>query len=68
MNNYVYQKPEPARYHLSQILGSGILVVEGDKHKQQVSHSIHSMFETNILKTLLASNYGTGVKLAEPYP
>ena len=36
MNDYLYQKPEPARYNLSQILGSGILVVEGDKHKQQV--------------------------------
>jgi hypothetical protein len=39
MNDYLYQKPEPARYNLSQILGSGVLVVEGDKHKQQVSLS-----------------------------
>ena len=51
-NNYVYQRPEPARYHLSQTPSSGILVVEGDKHKQQLSLSIHFMFETNILKTL----------------
>ena len=43
VNDYIYQKPEAARYNLSQILGSGILVVEGDKHKQQVSLSI--MFE-----------------------
>ena len=41
MNDYIYEKPEPARYNLSQILGSGILVVEGDKHKQQVSISVH---------------------------
>ena len=53
MNSYTYQKPEAARYNLSQILGtgksarvplrvpffkhfSGVLVVEEDKHKQQV--------------------------------
>ncbi|PPQ72757.1 hypothetical protein CVT24_012797 [Panaeolus cyanescens] len=35
MNNYIYQKPGAARYQLSQILGSGVLVVEEDKHKQQ---------------------------------
>ncbi|KDR80817.1 hypothetical protein GALMADRAFT_241271 [Galerina marginata CBS 339.88] len=35
MNNYTYQRPEIARYSLSQILGDGILVVEEDKHKQQ---------------------------------
>ena len=37
MNDYLYEKPEPARYNLSQIVGSGILIAEGDKHKQQVS-------------------------------
>ncbi|KAG6902666.1 hypothetical protein C0995_013358 [Termitomyces sp. Mi166 len=31
----VYQKPETARYNLSRILGEGVLVVEGEKHKQQ---------------------------------
>ena len=36
MNSYIYQKPESARYNLSQILGNGVLVVEEDKHKQQV--------------------------------
>lgn len=30
-----YQKPEPLRYHLSKILGAGLLLVEGEKHKQQ---------------------------------
>ena len=40
MNNYIYQKPKTARYHLSQILGNGVLVVEEDKHKQQVDNSI----------------------------
>ncbi|KAF9644420.1 cytochrome P450 [Thelephora ganbajun] len=30
-----YQKPEPLRYHLSKILGEGLLLVEGRKHKQQ---------------------------------
>ena len=48
MNDYLYEKPETARYILSQILGSGILVVEGDKHKQQVSLSVYFIFVTKI--------------------
>ncbi|PPQ76652.1 hypothetical protein CVT24_011791, partial [Panaeolus cyanescens] len=35
MNSYIYQKPDAARYQLSQILGSGVFVVEEDKHKRQ---------------------------------
>ncbi|KAF5344244.1 hypothetical protein D9758_012354 [Tetrapyrgos nigripes] len=35
MNHYTYQKPEMAAYSLSQVLGSGILIMEGDKHKMQ---------------------------------
>ncbi|GLB35567.1 putative cytochrome p450 [Lyophyllum shimeji] len=31
----IYQKPEATRYNISRIVGSGVLVVEGDKHKQQ---------------------------------
>ena len=46
MNDYIYEKPETARYNLSQIVGPGILVVEGDKHKQQVSLSIHLIFQS----------------------
>jgi hypothetical protein len=42
MNDYIYQKSAATRYSLSQILGSGILIVEGDKHKQQVNLSISS--------------------------
>uniref|UniRef100_A0A8H7Y1G3 Cytochrome P450 n=1 Tax=Psilocybe cubensis TaxID=181762 RepID=A0A8H7Y1G3_PSICU len=34
-NDYIYQKPEHARYSLSRFLGNGVLVVEEDKHKQQ---------------------------------
>ncbi|KAI0060548.1 cytochrome P450 [Artomyces pyxidatus] len=30
-----YQKPEQVRYNLGQVLGHGLLFVEGDKHKQQ---------------------------------
>ncbi|KAK2460650.1 hypothetical protein APHAL10511_007120 [Amanita phalloides] len=30
-----YQKPESSRYHLRQLLGEGLLVAEGDKHRQQ---------------------------------
>ncbi|KAJ4473128.1 cytochrome P450 [Lentinula aciculospora] len=35
MNHYIYQKPEVARYNLSQILGEGVLSTEEDKHKLQ---------------------------------
>ncbi|CAA7265268.1 unnamed protein product [Cyclocybe aegerita] len=35
MDSMIYQKPEAARYNLSRILGNGVLVVEGDKHRQQ---------------------------------
>ncbi|KIK68810.1 hypothetical protein GYMLUDRAFT_36303 [Collybiopsis luxurians FD-317 M1] len=35
MNHYIYQKPEIARYNLSQLLGEGVLVTEGDEHKLQ---------------------------------
>ncbi|KAE9397676.1 cytochrome P450 [Gymnopus androsaceus JB14] len=35
MNSYDYQKPEIIRWNLKNILGSGILVQEGDEHKLQ---------------------------------
>ena len=35
MNHYIYQKPEIARFNLSQLLGEGVLVTEEDKHKAQ---------------------------------
>ncbi|EAU81974.2 cytochrome P450 [Coprinopsis cinerea okayama7 len=31
----LFGKPEPSRYSLSRILGTGVLVVEGEQHKQQ---------------------------------
>jgi hypothetical protein len=62
-NVYIYEKPEPARYNLTQIVGPGVLIVEGDKHKQQVSLSIVSPSSQRILNGLLASNYGTVAKL-----
>ncbi|PCH43025.1 cytochrome P450 [Wolfiporia cocos MD-104 SS10] len=31
----IYQKPPMARYQLSQLLGKGVLVVEGEQHRQQ---------------------------------
>ncbi|KAJ6586473.1 cytochrome P450 [Mycena vulgaris] len=34
-NTHVYQKSEPVRYSLGRVLGKGLLVVEGDVHKQQ---------------------------------
>ncbi|THV01377.1 cytochrome P450 [Dendrothele bispora CBS 962.96] len=35
MNHYIYQKPEMAAYNLSLVLGSGILIMEEDKHRMQ---------------------------------
>ncbi|KAF9077281.1 cytochrome P450 [Rhodocollybia butyracea] len=34
-NHPIYQKPEMVRYNLTQILGAGLLVTEGDKHSVQ---------------------------------
>ncbi|KAJ6546036.1 cytochrome P450 [Mycena vulgaris] len=34
-NNHIYQKSEAMRFSLGRIVGPGILVVEGDVHKQQ---------------------------------
>ncbi|KIK52835.1 hypothetical protein GYMLUDRAFT_233155 [Collybiopsis luxurians FD-317 M1] len=35
MHHFIYQRPEQGRWHLSRILGNGVLVTEGDKHKLQ---------------------------------
>ncbi|KAK7056049.1 cytochrome P450 [Favolaschia claudopus] len=34
-NTHVYQKSEASRFSLGQVVGPGILVVEGEQHKQQ---------------------------------
>ncbi|KAF7298435.1 hypothetical protein MKEN_01368600 [Mycena kentingensis (nom. inval.)] len=34
-HSYIYQKPEPQRYSLTRVLGPGILIAEGDEHRQQ---------------------------------
>jgi len=35
MDSNLYQKPELVRYALGRLLGDGLLVAEGDKHRQQ---------------------------------
>ncbi len=35
-NHYIYQRPEVSRYGLGRIVGPGVLVTEGDQHRQQV--------------------------------
>jgi hypothetical protein len=35
MHSDVYWKPEPLRFALSAIMGEGVLVIEGDKHRVQ---------------------------------
>ena len=37
MNSNIYQKPDFFRYYLSEVVGQGLLVVEGDTHKNHVS-------------------------------
>ena len=32
----VYHKPEDARFGLARVLGDGVLITEGEKHRQQV--------------------------------
>ncbi|KAJ6510544.1 cytochrome P450 [Mycena sanguinolenta] len=34
-NSNIYQKPESSRYILAKMLGRGVLVAEGDEHRQQ---------------------------------
>ncbi|KAJ7765808.1 cytochrome P450 [Mycena metata] len=35
MNTNIYEKPAPSRYNLSRVVGPGVLVAEGDVHRQQ---------------------------------
>ncbi|PPQ72758.1 hypothetical protein CVT24_012798 [Panaeolus cyanescens] len=35
MNTNIYTKPEAVRHRLSMLLGNGLVLVEGDKHKEQ---------------------------------
>jgi galactose-1-phosphate uridylyltransferase len=35
-NDYIYQKPEWFRYRIQEVIGEGLVVVEGDTHKHQV--------------------------------
>lgn len=51
MNTHAYQKPEWFRYKMQEVVGEGLVVVEGDAHKHQVSgllsipiHWIYSSF------------------------
>jgi hypothetical protein len=57
MNSYIYQKPEGAKYNLSRIVGNGVLVVEGDKHKQQV-HLPFGKLSLIVFTVLSAENNG----------
>lgn len=50
-NSDVYQKPEVARFNLGRIVGQGVLVQEGDIHRQQVSFFV--AFHYNVVDTLL---------------
>jgi hypothetical protein len=44
MNNQAYQKPKGLRSLLSRLLGNGVLVVEGAKHREQVCASFFLLF------------------------
>ncbi|KAJ7496540.1 cytochrome P450 [Mycena latifolia] len=34
-NSHIYQKPDPSRYNLARVVGPGLLVAEGEEHRQQ---------------------------------
>jgi hypothetical protein len=57
VNSYIYQKPEAARYSMSLVMGHGLLVVEEDKHKQQVHFPFGNLFLV-VFTVLSAENYG----------
>jgi len=40
-NTDLYRKPEAVSYSLSRLVGDGVLVVEGEKHRRQVRSFPH---------------------------
>ncbi|KAJ7912531.1 cytochrome P450 [Mycena leptocephala] len=55
-NSNIYQKPESARYNLARMLGRGILVSEGEEHRQQrkvmrLEHQIRELTEIFVAKS-----------------
>jgi len=57
MNSYIYQKPETVRYLIGQVLNYGVLLVEEDKHKQQV-HLSFGNSSPIVFTVLSAESYG----------
>ena len=57
VNSYIYQKPEASRYSMSLLIGHGLVVVEEDKHKQQVRLPFGNLFLI-VFTVLSAENYG----------
>jgi len=57
MNSYIYQRSEFDRYGISRIVGHGVLVVEGEKHKQQV-HLISGNLSLFLFTVVSAENNG----------
>lgn len=58
MNSQTYQKPEVSRYAISRIVGpASVLVVEGEKHKQQASRNL-GPFQSPVLTCNIEKDYG----------
>ena len=65
VNSYIYQKPEASRYSMSLLIGHGLVVVEEDKHKQQVrlpfgkfiSNCIHGTFSGKLWQYLFIHHF-----------
>ncbi|KAL1757846.1 cytochrome P450 [Schizophyllum commune] len=65
----VYHKPEDARFGLARVLGDGVLVTEGEKHRQQVRDpafgpsQIRELTPVFLEWTRLMSNEGEQIRL-----
>ncbi|KAE9965751.1 hypothetical protein EG328_009412 [Venturia inaequalis] len=62
--SYDFEKPEPDRKFLRQILGDGLIIVEGDEHKFQRKH-IMPVFQFRHIKDLYPMMWAKAVQLTQ---
>jgi cytochrome P450 len=61
---YDFQKPEPLRKFLRQVLGDGLVIVEGEEHKFQRKH-IMPVFQFRHIKELYPMMWAKAVQLTQ---
>lgn len=62
--SYDFEKPGPARKFLRQVLGDGLIIVEGDEHKFQRKH-IMPVFQFRHIKDLYPMMWAKSVQLTQ---